>query len=96
MSADQVLRAAIVKILFGFTYLDLAFHIVDSKTIRRFCQIGIAEKGFKKSVLNKNIKAISDETRQAINKEILGFAKEHKIDAYSGLNLPPIPDQTCH
>ena len=26
MSADQVLRAAIVKILFGFTYVDLAFH----------------------------------------------------------------------
>jgi len=80
MSADQVLRAAIVKVLFGFTYVDLAFHIVDSKTIRRFCRIGIADKGFKKSVLNKNIKAISDGTWQAINKEILGFAQEHEIE----------------
>lgn len=80
MSADQVLRAAIVKILFGFTYVDLAFHIVDSKTIRRFCQIGIADKGFKKSVLNKNIKAISDTTWQLINKDLVGYAKESNIE----------------
>jgi IS5 family transposase len=80
MSADQVLRAAIVKILFGFTYVDLAFHIVDSKTIRRFCQIGIADKGFKKSVLNKNIKAISDKTWQLINRELVGYAKESDIE----------------
>ena len=80
MSADQVLRAAIVKILFGFTYVDLAFHLVDSKTIRRFCQIGIADKGFKKSVLNKNIKAISDKTWQLINKELVGYAKESDIE----------------
>ncbi len=44
MSAIQVLRAAIVKILFGFSYKDLAFHIVDSRSFRRFCKIGIAEK----------------------------------------------------
>ena len=46
MSADQVLRCAIVKTLFGFTYEQLAFHIIDSKSIRRFCHIGIADKGF--------------------------------------------------
>ncbi len=80
MSADQVLRAAIVKILFGFTYVDLAFHIVDSRAIRRFCRIGFADKGFKKSVLNKNIKAISDKTWQAINKELVGYASEGKIE----------------
>jgi IS5 family transposase len=80
MSADQVLRAAIVKVLFGFTYVDLAFHIVDSRAIRRFCQIGIADKGFKKSVLNKNIKAISERTWQAINENLLGYAKDDEIE----------------
>ena len=30
LSADEVLRCAIVKIFFGFTYEKLAFHIVDS------------------------------------------------------------------
>jgi transposase, IS5 family len=80
MSAEQVLRAAIVKVLFGFAYEDLAFHLVDSQSIRRFCQIGIADKGFKKSVLNKNIKAISHQTWQAIHEDVLGYAKDNKIE----------------
>lgn len=80
MSAEQVLRAAIVKMLFGFTYQQLAFHMVDSKSIRRFCQIGIADKGFKKSVLNKNIKALSERTWRAINYDLTGYAKDQKIE----------------
>ena len=40
MSAEQVLRACIVKQMFGFTYEELAFHIVDSKSLRRFMLIG--------------------------------------------------------
>ncbi len=80
MTAEQVLRAAIVKMLFGFTYQELAFHIVDSQSIRRFCQIGIADKGFKKSVLNKNIKALSDSTWQAVNQGLVGYAKDQKIE----------------
>ena len=80
MSADQVLRAAIVKILYGFSYKDLAFHIVDSQSIRRFCQIGIADKGFKKSALNNNIKAISDDTWHAIHTEIIGYAEDQKVE----------------
>lgn len=79
MTAEQVLRAAIVKVLFGFTYRNLAFHIVDSQSIRRFCRIGIADKGFKKSVLNKNIKALSGQTWQAINRELIGYAKDQNI-----------------
>jgi IS5 family transposase len=80
MTAEQVLRAAIVKVLFGFTYRNLAFHIVDSQSIRRFCRIGIADKGFKKSVLNKNIKALSEQTWQAINRELIGYAKDENIE----------------
>ena len=59
---------------------ELTFHLVDSKSIRRFCRIGIADKGFKKSVLNKNIKALSFETWQAINEEVLGYAADHNIE----------------
>ena len=44
MSADQVLRCAIVKCLFGFTYEDLAFHIVDSQTLSWFCRIGLEQE----------------------------------------------------
>jgi len=80
MSADQVLRCAIVKVLFNFSYEELAFHIVDSQSIRWFCRIGLADEGFKKSALNKNIKALSEQTWQAINGRILGYAKKENIE----------------
>lgn len=70
MSADQVVRCAIVKVLYGFTYEELAFHIVDSQALRWFCRIGIAADGFQKSALNANIKRISDSTWELINRAI--------------------------
>jgi IS5 family transposase len=80
MSAEQVVRCAIVKMLFGFTYRHLAFHMVDSQSIRRFCRIGIGDKGFKKSILNRNIKALSARTWQAVNRELVGYAKDRDIE----------------
>ena len=80
MSAEQVLRCVIVKILFGFTYEELAFHIVDSQSLRWFCRIGMAEEGFKKSALNRNIKIISDQSWEMINRDILGYAKQEGIE----------------
>lgn len=80
MTAEQVLRAAIVKQMFGFTYKELAFHIIDSNSIRRFMRIGIADKGFKKSVLNKNIKALSGRTWEAINAQIVQYAADDEIE----------------
>ena len=80
MTAEQVVRAAIVKQMFEFSYKDLAFHLIDSVSLRRFCFIGIADKGFKKSVLCKNIKAISPKTWEAINRRLVLFAKDEGIE----------------
>jgi IS5 family transposase len=80
MTAEQVVRAAIVKQMFEFSYKDLAFHLIDSVSLRRFCFIGIADKGFKKSVLCKNIKAISPKTWEAINRRLVFFAKDEGIE----------------
>ena len=80
MSADQILRAAIVMRLFEFTYEQLAFHIWDSRCLRRFCRIGIADKGFKKSALNTNIKTISAQTWDMISRDLLGYAKDENIE----------------
>ena len=80
MTAEQVVRAAVVKQMFGFTYKELAFHIIDSNSIRRFMRIGIADKGFKKSVLNKNIKALSGQTWEAINAQLVQYAADEKIE----------------
>jgi len=80
MSADQLLRCSIVKTLFGFSYEELAFHIVDSHSLRWFCRVGIADEGFKKSALNRNIKAISDQSWEMIHRDILGYAQQENIE----------------
>jgi len=80
MTADQVFRAAIAKQMLGFTYKELAFHIIDSNSLRRFMRIGIADKGFKKSVLNKNVKALSPQTWEAINAQVVQYADDEKIE----------------
>ena len=80
MTAEQVVRTAIIKQTYGFSYDDLAFHIVDSRCYRRFCRIGFADKGFQKSALNYNIKAISPETWESINRILVTDAKEKKIE----------------
>jgi len=80
MSADQILRCAVVKTLYGFTYEELAFHTVDSQSLRWFCRIGIGEEGFRKSALNRNIRAISEYTWEMINRSLLDYAKAEKIE----------------
>jgi IS5 family transposase len=80
MSAEQVVRAAIIKQTEEFSYDDLAFHIVDSRCYRTFCRIGFTHKGFQKSALCNNIKAISPETWEAINRIVVTYAQEKKIE----------------
>ena len=58
MSAEQVLRALLVKQLNQFTYRELAFHLADSRSYRTFCQLGIIEPTPSKSTLAANIKAV--------------------------------------
>lgn len=80
MSAEQVVRAAIVKQMNGFSYEELAFHIVDSSCYRWFCRIGVTDKGFKSSALCNNIRSLSPETWQSINTLSIDYAKEHGIE----------------
>jgi IS5 family transposase len=80
MSAEQVVRCAIVKQMEDYSYDELAFHIVDSSCYRSFCRIGIAHKGFKKSALCHNIKSLSPSTWEAINRILMAYAKEKNIE----------------
>ena len=80
MSADQVLRAAIIMRLFEFTYEQLAFHISDSRCLRRFCRIGFADKGFTKPALNATIKSLSEQTWEIIFRDLLGHAEQEGIE----------------
>ena len=80
MSADQIIRAAMIMRLYDFTYDQLAFQISDSRVLRRFCRVGIADKGFRKSALNVNIKRISPKTWECISRDLLKHAKDKKIE----------------
>jgi transposase, IS5 family len=79
LSADQVLRALIIKQLRQFSYRDLAFHIADSNTYRKFCRIGWS-KPPSKSTLAECIKALRSETLERINRIIVGYAMDRKIE----------------
>lgn len=76
MSAEQVLRAAIVKQTEGFSYEDLAFHILDSRCYRTFCRIGLTQKGIGKSALASAIKNIDPSTWESINRILTAHAED--------------------
>ena len=80
MSAEQVVRAAIIKQMEGYSYEELAFHLLDSVCYRGFCRIGIADKGFQKSALCNNIKAITAETWDAINRILVAYGQDKGIE----------------
>jgi len=44
MTAEQVLRAALLKQLNTWTYAELSFHLADSWTYRTFCGIGVLDE----------------------------------------------------
>jgi len=73
MSAKQIVRAAIIKQSEGYSYEELAFHLADSKAYRNFCLLEFG-KTYAKSTLNVNIKAITADTWEAINRALLGYA----------------------
>jgi IS5 family transposase len=80
LSAQQVLRAAIVKQMNGFSYEALAFHLADSLSYRRFCGFTHPLDVPRKSALAKNIKRISEATWQKINYVILQYAEARGVE----------------
>jgi len=80
MSAEQVLRAAIIKQMEGFSYEELAFHLLDSSCYRNFCRFGFTHEGFGKSALCAAIKTISTQTWEAINRILVTYAEDAEIE----------------
>ena len=79
MTAEQVLRCAILKQYRQLTYEELAFHLEDSDSFRGFSRLEMGQYPCK-SILQENIKALREETWEAIHREILGYAQQEKIE----------------
>jgi transposase, IS5 family len=80
MTAEQVLRAMVIKQRHGLSYEELAFQVADSNSIRAFCRIPLSASPPTKSTLQRNIKQVKASTWEKINKRVIGYAVDHKIE----------------
>ena len=79
LSAERILRAAILKQYKQLTYRELAERINDCITFRWFTRFN-HDKIPHFTALQKAIKAISPETWRPINDELGQYAKDQKIE----------------
>lgn len=80
MPAEQVLRALLIKQMNGWSYVQLAFHLADSNCYRWFCRLGIGDTAPDHSTLQKAIKRVRAETWETLNRKIVTFAIEQRIE----------------
>jgi transposase, IS5 family len=74
MTAEQVLRCAILKQYRNLTYEELAFHLEDSQSFRAFGKLRMGQYP-SSSTLQENIKALSVESWETVHQAILGYAE---------------------
>ena len=79
LSAETVLRCALLKQYRQMSYEELAFHLEDSASFIAFARLALGRSP-KKSVLHKTIGSIRAETWEAINRTLIDFAQQEKVD----------------
>jgi transposase, IS5 family len=79
MTAEQVVRSTILKQFRELSYEELAFHLTDSHSFRSFARLRMGQYP-SKSVLQENMKALSEKAWIAIHHIILAYAKSKKIE----------------
>lgn len=79
MSAEQVLRCAILKRMHGHSYTKLSFHLADSESFKEFARTGYGKK-LSRSTLQDNISRISPGTWEAINRKLLMHAGDKRVE----------------
>jgi IS5 family transposase len=80
LSGEQVLRIGIIKQMNNFSYEELAFHLADSMSYRAFCRIGIGAEVPTASTLQNNVKKVRPETMEAINRMLVGYARDEGVE----------------
>jgi len=85
MSAEQVLRALIVKTLEEYSYRDLEHASNDSISVRNFLKLNPFEKGFHYKTFQTNIKKLKEETIDLVNDSIKSFLLSEEIDDGSSI-----------
>ena len=79
LSAEQVLRAALLKNWHQLSYTKLAFHLSDSQSFRRFARLPFHWTP-SASCLQENISRIQASTWQQINRLLVGWADRQGLE----------------
>jgi IS5 family transposase len=79
LSAEQVLRAAIIKQSQNLSYEELAFHLSDSQTFRAFVRLEVNQFPTR-SCLQDNIASLRESTWECIHAVILGYAQREGVE----------------
>jgi len=94
MTAEQVVRCAVLKQYRQLTYEELAFHLEDSDAFRTFSRLEMGQYPCK-SILQENIKTIREETWETIHREIINHAKQEKIETGRTLRIDATAVETA-
>jgi len=79
MTAEQVLRCAILKQYRSLTYEELEFHLQDSQSFRAFAKLRMGQNP-STSTLQENIKALSVESWMAVHEATLRHAESQGLE----------------
>lgn len=80
LTAEQVLRALVLKQMHGLSYYDLAFHLADSVSFREFCRLDPYQPPPKRSTLQTNIKRVQASTLEQINEVLVMHARASGVE----------------
>lgn len=93
MTAEQILRAGILRMRLGLSYRELAHSTHDSLSTREFLHLGFGN-GFKKSALQSCIKRIKEDTWVMLNNCLKNFAQERNIEDGKKIRTDTTPCET--
>ncbi len=83
LTAEQALRALVVKQMHGFSYEQLAFHLDDSMTFRSFCRFDFFEPMPSRATLQRNLKRIRAETLETVSRVLVAQARASGVESGS-------------
>lgn len=81
MTAEQVLRAMVIKQRFALSYEALSFELADSNSVRAFCRVPLSMSPPAKSTLQRNIKRVKASTWERVNRLVIGYAQGKGIES---------------
>ena len=79
MTAEQVLRCAILKQYRNLTYEELEFHLQDSQSFRTFAKMRMGQYP-SASTLQENIKALSVESWMGVHEASIRYAEDQGLE----------------